>query len=226
MLSGARVATLEEDWQLMEAAAKTPGRGNAPAPLVPKRDMVIKEGDTVTLGNTSLKVYKLPGHTAGSPSFEFTVFDGGRPHKAFLFGVRVPQRVRRGAVLASANAWRRSRHRVAVPVHTANDFHTRTAASSSARKRLMQRKPGQPHPFVDAAAWQTWVKEVQVGAAKNRRTRSEGGADPIDVNSQPQLPPNATSQLVTGSWKWEWSGDHGMREARRRDIDHVPTLKV
>src|SRR5262245_43509484 len=62
-LSGARVATLEEDWQLIEKAAASPGRGGAPPPAAPKRDMVIKEGDTVTLGKTSLKVYKLPGHT-------------------------------------------------------------------------------------------------------------------------------------------------------------------
>ena len=40
----------------------------------------------ITLGKTQIRVYKLPGHTAGSPSFKFTVFDNGRPHTAFLFG--------------------------------------------------------------------------------------------------------------------------------------------
>ena len=171
MLSGARVATLEEDWQLMEAAARTPGRGNAPAPLVPKRDMVIKEGDTVTLGNTTLKVYKLPGHTAGSPSFEFTVFDGGRPHKAFLFGGPGPRNGVQGAeqFLASANRVAKIPGiEVAVPVHSwLNDFHYPNGGIFERAQRLMQRKPGQPHPFVDAAAWQSWVKEVQVGAVKN-----------------------------------------------------------
>ena len=52
----------------------------------------------MTLGKTSLKVYKLPGHTAGSPSFAFTVYDNGRPHKAFLFGGP-----------GSATAWRAAR---------------------------------------------------------------------------------------------------------------------
>ena len=97
-LSGARVATLEEDWQLIEKAAGAPGRGNAPPPAAPKRDMVIKEGDTVTLGKTAIKVYKLPGHTAGSPSYEFTVYDNGRPHRAFVFGGP-----------GSATAWRAAR---------------------------------------------------------------------------------------------------------------------
>ena len=171
MLSGARVATLEEDWQLMEAAAKAPGRGNAPPPLVPKRDMVIKEGDTITLGNTSLKVYKLPGHTAGSPSFEFTVFDGGRPHKAFLFGGPGPRNGVQGAeqFLASANRVAKIPGiEVAVPVHSwLNDFHYPNGGIFERAQRLAQRKPGQPHPFVDPAAWQAWVKEVQAGAAKN-----------------------------------------------------------
>ena len=171
MLSGARVATLEEDWQLMETAAKTPGRGNAPPPLVPKRDMVIKEGDTITLGNTSLKVYKLPGHTAGSPSFEFTVFDGGKPHKAFLFGGPGPRNGVQGAeqFLASANRVATLPGiEVSVPVHSwLNDFHYPNGGIFERAQRLAQRKPGQPHPFVDPAAWQAWVKQVQAGATKN-----------------------------------------------------------
>jgi metallo-beta-lactamase class B len=48
--------------------------------------MVVKEGDTLTLGGATLKFYKHPGHTAGSLSAEFTVFDNGRPYKAFMFG--------------------------------------------------------------------------------------------------------------------------------------------
>jgi metallo-beta-lactamase class B len=181
MLSGARVATLEEDWQLMEAAAKTPGRGNAPPALVPKRDMVIKEGDTVTLGNTSLKVYKLPGHTPGSPSFEFTVFDGGRPHKAFLFGGPGPRNGVQGAeqFLASANRVARIPGiEVAVPVHSwLNDFHYPNGGIFERAQRLAQRKPGQPHPFVDPAAWQAWVKQVQAGAVKNlQEEKQKAGA--------------------------------------------------
>jgi len=170
-LSGARVATLEEDWQLIEKAGATPGRGNAPPPLVPKRDMVIKEGDTVTLGTTSLKVYKLPGHTPGSPSFEFTVFDGGRPHKAFLFGGPGPRNGVQGAeqFLASANRVAQMQGiEVAVPVHSwLNDFHYPNGGIFERAQRLAARKPGEPHPFVDPASWQKWIKEVQAGAVKN-----------------------------------------------------------
>lgn len=83
--SGARVVMLAEDWDAMELASKP--TANRPTTLaIPKRDMVVKDGDTLTLGNTTLKLYRTPGHTAGSLSAEFTVFDNGRPHKAFMFG--------------------------------------------------------------------------------------------------------------------------------------------
>jgi metallo-beta-lactamase class B len=170
-LSGARVATLEEDWQLIEAAGKAPGRGNAPPPDVPKRDMVIKEGDTVKLGTTELKVYKLPGHTPGSPSFEFTVRDGGRNYKAFLFGGPGPRGGVQGAeqFLASANRVAQIPGvQVSVPVHSwLNDFPYTNGGIFERAQKLAQRKPGDPHPFVDPASWQTWVKVVQEGAVKN-----------------------------------------------------------
>jgi len=180
-LSGARVATLEEDWQLIEAAGKGPGRGNAPPPLVPRRDIVIKDGDTVALGTTSLKVYKLPGHTGGSPSFEFTVFDGGRPHKAFLFGGPGPRNGVQGAeqFLSSANRVAQIPGvEVSVPVHSwLNDFHYPNGGIFERAQKLAQRKPGEPHPFVDRASWQAWVKEVQAGALKNlQEEKQKAGA--------------------------------------------------
>jgi Metallo-beta-lactamase superfamily len=71
--SGARVGATEEDWQMIEEAGKQPGRNGAAPPLVPKRDMVIMDGDTLTLGDTTLKFYKTPGHTPGVLSAEFVV---------------------------------------------------------------------------------------------------------------------------------------------------------
>jgi hypothetical protein len=57
---------------------------------------------------------------------------------------------------------------VAVPVHSwLNDYHYPNGGIFERAQRLAQRKPGEPHPFVDAASWQAWVKDVQAGAAKN-----------------------------------------------------------
>ena len=179
-LSGARVATLEEDWQLIEAAGKGPGRGGNPPPRAPARDMVIKEGDTVTLGNTSLKVFKLPGHTPGSPSFEFTVYDGGKPYKAFVFGGPGP----RGGVsggeqfLASANRVAEMQDvQVAVHVHSwLTSYPYPNGGILERAQKLAQRKPGGPHPFVDNASWRVWVRQAQEGAAKNLEDEKQKAA--------------------------------------------------
>lgn len=81
---GAKVATSERDWGMIES----PGHGSGPfAHLVPpRRDMVLKDGDTVTLGRTTVKVHVTPGHTPGALSMIFPVFDHGRRHMAGLMG--------------------------------------------------------------------------------------------------------------------------------------------
>ena len=169
-LSGARVVALEEDWELIEAAGGRPGRGNAPPPLVPKRDRVVKEGDTLTLGNTTLKFYRHPGHTPGSLSTEFTVVDGGRPYKAFMFGGPGPRGGETGAeqFLASANRVAEIPGiQVHVQVHSwLNDFPYTNGGIFERAQKLAERKPGEPHPFVDPQSWQAWVKKVQEGARK------------------------------------------------------------
>ena len=168
--SGARVVMLAEDWDAMEQAAR-PTANRPTALAIPKRDMVVKDGESLTLGNTDVKFYKHPGHTAGSLSTEFTVFDNGRPHKAFQFGGPGP----RGGV-AGAEQFLDSANRVAkiegiemaVANHSwLNDFHYPNGGIFERAQKLAQRRPGDPHPFVDPASWNLWVRQVQAGAAKN-----------------------------------------------------------
>jgi metallo-beta-lactamase class B len=171
-LSGARVAMLMEDWQLTEAASKESQNPNRPLGQVLKRDMVIKEGDTVTLGKTSLKVYKLPGHTPGSASFEFTVFDGGKPHKAFIFGGPGQRNGVEGGsqFLASIERLEREFADVEVPIHVHSWLTTYPYPGGGAvfepAQKLAQRKPGAPHPFVDNATWREWLKTAHAGTVK------------------------------------------------------------
>src|SRR5215475_1050865 len=63
--SGARVMAIEEDWKMIEQTGNRRGGNAAPAEGVVKRDMVVKEGDTLTLGGQTLKFHQTPGHTPG-----------------------------------------------------------------------------------------------------------------------------------------------------------------
>lgn len=171
-LSGARVATLEEDWELIEAAMTAPARPNRPLGVPFSRDMVIEDGQTLTLGDTSLKVYKLPGHTPGSPSFEFTVFDNGTPYKAFLFGGPGQRNGVEGGT-QFLNSLRRIKAELAdvdVPVHVHSYLRTYPYDSGGTvfepAAKLAERKAGDPHPFVDNAQWRRWLDTAEAGTLK------------------------------------------------------------
>ena len=85
--TGARVVAVDEDWKMMEDfKAKPPAAGQAPD-VAPKRDMVVKEGDHLDLGNQHLIFHHTPGHTPGVLTTEgIFVYDNGTPHKAILWG--------------------------------------------------------------------------------------------------------------------------------------------
>ena len=170
-LSGARVVALDEDWTMMEQfVAKPPKPGHA-MDVAPKRDMVVKDGDILTLGNETLKFYKLPGHTPGSLSFEFTVFDGARSYKAFLFGGPGPRGGLQGAeqFLASVDRLRTIPGvQVGVLIHSwLADYHYPGGGVFEREATLKTRKGGDPNPFVDPASWQEWMTELHDGAVKH-----------------------------------------------------------
>jgi metallo-beta-lactamase class B len=81
---GARVVASATDWEMMES----PSRGGGPfASLVPPRhDIEVKDGESVTLGDFAVRTYITPGHTPGTLSLAFPVFDKGVRHNAGLMG--------------------------------------------------------------------------------------------------------------------------------------------
>jgi metallo-beta-lactamase class B len=169
-LSGARVVTLDEDWKMIEQFAVTPPRNGGPIPASPKRDMVVKEGDTLSLGGETLTFYKHPGHTPGSLTATFTVYDNGVPHKALMFGGPGP---RNG--VAGGQQFVESLDRVAeipgVEVHV--QVHSWLASYPYPHGGILERevalkarKPGDPNPFVDPASWRQWLVEARAGGVK------------------------------------------------------------
>ena len=65
----------------------------------------IKEGDTIKLGDTSLKVYIMPGHTPGSVTYTFTAYDNKKPYKALVFGGPGPRNGVDGGTEFLASCW-------------------------------------------------------------------------------------------------------------------------
>jgi len=168
-LSGARVALTEGDWNFMEqqAKARPPKPGDEP----PARDMVVKEGDTITLGDTKIKVYVLPGHTPASPAYEFTVYDNKKPYKGFVFGGPGPRNGIEGGTefLKSIERLEKSFTdvQVALNVHSyLNSYPYPNNMGILELRDLKAKNPNGPNPFINNALWRQWLKDAHAGAVK------------------------------------------------------------
>lgn len=68
-----------EDWDLIESQEDRPGG-------TPKRDKIGDDGMVVSVGDVSVKVLTMPGHTGGTLSYLFEVRDNGKPLRVAYVG--------------------------------------------------------------------------------------------------------------------------------------------
>jgi metallo-beta-lactamase class B len=80
---GVRIALTAVDWDLIERVPpnQTPQQAARPRP---KRDMILTDGQKVTLGDTTVMILSQPGHTEGSIAILFPVKEKGRTYNALL----------------------------------------------------------------------------------------------------------------------------------------------
>ena len=172
-LSGARVGMTEADWKLVDEAARQPQGSTPPFNRFVERDardLVLKEGDVITLGKTSIKVSVTPGHTPGSASFEFTVYDKGTPYKAFMFGGPEPRNGVEGGkqFLASVNRVAQMADvQVGLLIHSWLAMSTYPNGGTFERAAKLQlRRANDPNPFVDPASFREWQTRLKMVAEK------------------------------------------------------------
>ena len=79
---GPRVLMSEADWNLLAQ----PSRGAGAGAPVPKKDMVVTDGQKLTLGDTTITMYLTPGHTLGTISLVIPVKEKGATHTAAFWG--------------------------------------------------------------------------------------------------------------------------------------------
>lgn len=77
----ARIGSPAADWDAIEKLMAT---GNANNGLPFTRDLVIKDGDTLKLGDTELKFSVMPGHTAGNLVTEMQARGNGRTFRTLI----------------------------------------------------------------------------------------------------------------------------------------------
>src|SRR5580765_4633513 len=148
---GTRVILSAADWDLLDRSNGTK----------PRRDVVATDGQKLTLGDTTITLYKTPGHTLGTLSAVIPVKDNGTPHVAVSWGGTAfnwmagpaayitperPQRFWFETYSASAKRFRAVAAQAGADVLISN--HTIFDGSKTKLPALEKRKPGDPHPYV------------------------------------------------------------------------------
>jgi metallo-beta-lactamase class B len=158
-ISQSRIGMTDADWKMADGSVKA---DYVSVTTKLKRDWTIKDGDSLQLGNTTLRFYETPGHTPGVLSIAFPVRDGNKIYSAFMFG---------GVGLnfegvARTESYLHSLDRIAamhnIDVNISN--HPGPGKIFEYAALLKQRKPGGLHPFVAPAAFQQWLLELRKAA--------------------------------------------------------------
>lgn len=146
-LTGARVIMAEADWKLMDETIRKEGEAAVAAKLVPK-DMVTKDGGVIELGDTKVRTYVTPGHTAGVTSLDFTVYDNGKPFRVFMWSGPTLQ----SNELPMMESFLETTKRLQTLTKGADVWlhsHPWSVSFYQKYETLKTRKPGDPNPFVN-----------------------------------------------------------------------------
>ena len=166
-LTKARFVMTETGWAEAMASAKA-SQGTPRQWTMIEKDVVVKDGDVITLGDTSFGVYETPGHTFGTASFAFPVRDGVRTYQAFTVGglglnaIQSSKQVE--AYIASVTRILELARRPNDPITVHLTTHPSSNGLTESAQKLKTRGPVDPHPLVDPAGFISQLEALRKGA--------------------------------------------------------------
>lgn len=178
--TGAKLHAMEGDVSALEGGfylgSETVKAMDAPPVKV---DHVLKDGDTVTLGGTTLTAYLTAGHSRGCTSWGATVKNRDATYEALVFcsatvaanRITPPEQYEGivgdyRATFAKARAMK-----VDVPLAPHPEFFQLIEKSAKAREF-----PGAPNPFIDPAAFQPYIARLETAFETTLKERTEAAA--------------------------------------------------
>jgi metallo-beta-lactamase class B len=161
--TGAPLIAGERDQPLLEGGYYPGDEKNADLAFPPvKVDRAVKEGDKVTLGDTTLTAHAMPGHTPGCTSWEMTVKDGGQNRDVLFFcsgtvalNRLVGQPTYPGIVDDYRSTFAKAK---AMKVDVLLGPHPEVYGMQDKRAQM---KDGAPNPFVKPGELQTYVAGLE-----------------------------------------------------------------
>jgi metallo-beta-lactamase class B len=155
-LTKARFAMTEKGWDEAIKSAKA-SQGTPRQWTMIDKDLVVKDGDIISVGDTTIGVYETPGHTLGTASYSFPVRDGADTYRALTVGglglnaVENSKQVE--AYIASVARIAELVQRQSDPISVHLTTHPFSNGLTEMAQRLKVRKPGEPHPLRDPAGF-------------------------------------------------------------------------
>ena len=169
----ARVVMAAPDW---ETVAMYPNRFKT---MAPKRDIVATDGMTIALGGTAVTIWHTPGHTPGTLSYTFTVFDRGKPVNvaysggtAFNFVNNTPDPGIRNFQIYIDSQRKMAEKAAAARATVLLSNHSEFDNVVNKNRMLAGRGNG-PHPYEIGADWVQRYFQVMQGCARAAQLRLE-----------------------------------------------------
>ena len=163
---GAQVVMGAPDWDLVETYP------NRYSTMAPSRDIVATDGMELTLGDTTVTIWTTPGHTPGTLSYTFTVFDNGRPVNvaysggtAFNFHNDTPDPGIRNFQTYIESQRHMATQAAATGATVLLSNHSEFDNAVNRNKMLAGRGDG-PHPYELGAEWVERYFQVMLGCAR------------------------------------------------------------
>ena len=157
-LTGAEVVVGRLELEAVRAF-RTPSGGELPV------DRIVDDGDTVTLGGTTLTAHLLPGHTKGCLAWSTELEEAGQTYYTLIecslngqFLQYVDNDDYPGIVEDMRSTYRKARE---LPVEVFLSSHGVFYGLDEKYERLINRQPGDPNPFVDPEGYRAHVDEFE-----------------------------------------------------------------
>jgi metallo-beta-lactamase class B len=136
-----------------------------PAGKVLPIDRIVDDGDTVTLGGTTLTAHVLPGHTKGCLAWSMQLEEDGKTYDALVecslnggFLQYVGNEEYPEIVDDMRSSYKKARE---LPVEVFLSSHTIFYGLDEKYAKLLERKEGDPNPFIDPEGYQAHVDEFE-----------------------------------------------------------------
>ena len=169
MLPNAQFVMTQGGWdEAVESAEKSQGGPRAWTMIEP--EVVVADGDEITVGSNTFKVIETPGHTWGTASYMYDVQDGDNTYRAITIGglglnaIEGPPQVE--AYIESVDRVRALVEAQEMPVEVHLTTHGFSAGLDEKRQEHEARKDGAPNIFVDPQALLNQVAGLRERAEK------------------------------------------------------------